>query len=607
MTRYVIIGAGAVGITLAAELQASDRDVVVVGRGRQLELLRDGAVRYLTPDGSRLLSVAAAGRPDEVRLDSRDILVLATKTQDAHGVLAQWSRQPVGTGGQRAGEVLPVFTLQNGLDAERAALRLFATVVGSVLGVPSTYVADGEVLSPGAPAVGVFWLGSYPDGPPSVAAQTIAADLSAARFEVQVVEDLSRWKAAKLVMSSAFVLDALFEPGPGRDCAACLVQAEARAVLEAAGWSIADTAAESTLRMDRFGIARVPGHARPGSSTYQSLARGKDVETDYLNGEIVLLARLIGRRAPLHAALQARAQRVVQEGGAPGRLTAAELAGTLAQTVLVDAATLATELRSGRPPVLLDVRWALGDPDGEKHYLDGHLPAAVYVDLDEELAAPPSPQAGRHPLPDLNDLQQAARRWGLHAHQPVVVYDDNGGLSAARAWWLLRWAGHPDVRILDGGLGAWRAAGEPVPAGAYRPEAGDITLTTGGLPTIDADAAASLARTGVLLDARAGERYRGETEPVDPRAGHIPGALSRPTGDNLGPDGRFRPAAELRARFADLPGDATVGVYCGSGVTAAHEIAALQIAGLDPVLFPGSWSAWSADPDRPAATGSQPG
>jgi thiosulfate/3-mercaptopyruvate sulfurtransferase len=603
----VIIGAGAVGITLAAELQAAGRDVVVVGRGRQLDLLRAGAVRYLTPDGSRPVSVAAAGSPDEVRLERRDVLVLATKSQDAHGVLALWSRRPVGAGGQRAGEVLPVFTLQNGLDAERAALRLFATVVGSVLGVPSTYVADGEVLSPGAPAVGVFWLGAYPDGPAGAAAQTIAADLSAARFEVQVVSDLSRWKAAKLVVSSAFVLDALFEPGPDRDRAARLVQAEARAVLEAAGWSIADTETESTLRRDRFGIALVPGHARPGSSTYQSLARGKDVETDYLNGEIVLLARELGRRAPLHAALQARAQRVVQEGGAPGRLTAADLAGTLAQTVIVDAATLAAELRSGQPPALLDVRWALGDPDGEKHYLDGHLPDAVYVDLDEELAAPPSPQAGRHPLPDLDDLQRAARRWGLRAHQPVVVYDDNGGLSAARAWWLLRWAGHPDVRILDGGLGAWRAAGEPVVTGAYRPEAGDITLTAGGLPTVDAGAAASLARTGVLLDARAGERYRGETEPVDPRAGHIPGALSRPTGDNLGPDGRFQPAAELRARFADLPGDAAVAVYCGSGVTAAHQIAALQLAGIDAALFPGSWSAWSADPNRPAATGSQPG
>ena len=350
MTRYVIIGAGAVGVTLAAELQASGRDVVVVGRGRQLDLLRAGAVRYLTPDGSRSLSVAAVGGPDQVRLDSRDILVLATKSQDAHGVLALWSRQPVGTGGQRAGEVLPVFTLQNGLDAERAALRLFATVVGSVLGVPSTYVADGEVLSPGAPATGVFWLGSYPDGPAGAAAQTIAADLSAARFEVQVVPDLSRWKAAKLVISSTFVLDALFEPGTHRDRAARLVQAEARAVLEAAGWSIADTAAESTLRLDRFGIAPVPGHTRPGSSTYQSLARGKDVETDYLNGEIVLLARQLGRRAPLHAALQARAQRVVQEGGAPGRLTAADLAETLAPTVVVDAATLAAELRSSRPP-----------------------------------------------------------------------------------------------------------------------------------------------------------------------------------------------------------------------------------------------------------------
>ncbi len=382
MTRYVIIGAGAVGITLAAELQAAGRDVLVVGRGRQLELLRAGAVRYLTPDGTRSLSVAAASGPDEVRLEPHDVLVLATKTQDAHAVLAQWARQPVGASGQRAGQLLPVFALQNGLDAERAALRLFATVVGSVLGVPSTYVADGEVLSPGAPAVGVFWLGSYPDGP-APAARAIAADLAAARFEVQVVTDLSRWKAYKLVISSTFVLDALFEPGAHRDRAARLVRAEARAVLEAAGWPVADDAAESTLRRDRFGIAPVPGHARPGSSTYQSLVRGKEVETDYLNGEIVLLARGLGRRAPLHAALQARAQQVVRDGTPPGRLTAADLAETLAQTVIVDAATLAAELRSGLPPALLDVRWALGDPDGEKHYLDGHLPFAVYVDLDD--------------------------------------------------------------------------------------------------------------------------------------------------------------------------------------------------------------------------------
>lgn len=606
MTRYVIIGAGAVGVTLAAELQAAGREVLLVGRGRQLELLRAGQVGYRTPAGRRALWVEAASGPAEVRLHPRDVLVLATKTQDAHDVLAQWARQPVGE--RRAGEVLPLFTLQNGLAAERAALRRFATVVGSVLLVPSTYVADGEVLSPAAPAPGVFWVGAHPDGPAGAPTEAIAADLAAAGFEVQVVADLSRWKAAKVLGSVTFALDAVFAPGPQRDRAARLVQAEAREILTAAGWSIADLSAESTLRLDRFAIATIPGHERPGSSTYQSLARGKDVESDYLNGEIVLLARQLGRRAPVNAALLAEAQRAVHEGAAPGSRSADELAEALAgATVLVDAATLARELAGSQPPALLDVRWGLGDPDGEKHYLEGHLPGAVYVDLDDELAGPATPAGGRHPLPDVADLQAAARRWGLRRGQPVVVYDDNGGLSASRAWWLLRWAGHTDVRILDGGLGGWRAAGEPTLTGAHQPEPGDIVLTPGSAPVLDADGAAALARTGALLDARAGERYRGETEPIDPRAGHIPGALSRPTGDNLNADGYFRAATDLRARFADLPVDEGVGVYCGSGVTAAHQIAALQIAGIDAALFAGSWSAWSADPARPAVTGPQPG
>ncbi|TKA11861.1 sulfurtransferase [Actinacidiphila oryziradicis] len=267
-------------------------------------------------------------------------------------------------------------------------------------------------------------------------------------------------------------------------------------------------------------------------------------------------------------------------------------------------------LRSAAPPVVLDVRWALGDPHGRDHYRAGHIPAAVYADLDTELAAPPTPEGGRHPLPGVASLQAAARRWGISAGRPVVVYDNNGNTAAARAWWLLRWAGVEDVTLLDGALAAWRTAGLPLETGESVPAGpGDVTLTGGRLPTLDADEAAELARKGTLLDARAAERYRGETEPVDPRAGHIPGALSAPTGDNLAPDGTFLPPAELRARFAALgaDGSAPVGVYCGSGVTAAHQVAALAIAGTDAALFPGSWSAWSADAARPAATGHQPG
>ena len=202
-----------------------------------------------------------------------------------------------------------------------------------------------------------------------------------------------------------------------------------------------------------------------------------------------------------------------------------------------------------------------------------------------------------------------ARRWGLRQGQPVVVYDDNGGTAAARAWWLLRWAGVENVRILDGGLGAWKAGDRALEHGSGGPvPVGDVTLSGGHLPTLDIDAAAEFPEAGVLLDARAGERYRGEVEPVDPRAGHIPGALSAPTTENLGPDGRFLSDAALSERFGALgaDGDTPVGVYCGSGVTAAHEIAALAVLGIDAALYPGSWSAWSNHPARPAATGASP-
>jgi thiosulfate/3-mercaptopyruvate sulfurtransferase len=278
--------------------------------------------------------------------------------------------------------------------------------------------------------------------------------------------------------------------------------------------------------------------------------------------------------------------------------------------VLISAAELRELLAGPHPPTLLDVRWKLGEPDGRRHYLDGHIPGAVYVDLNTELAGPARQGEGRHPLPELAALQSAARRWGISSGRRVVVYDDNGGASAARAWWLLRWAGVADVRLLDGALGAWRAAGYHLASGDERPAPGDVRLTPGHLPTLSADEVVGLAGrpSGVLLDARAGERYRGEMEPVDPKAGHIPGARSAPTTDNLTATGAFRPAAELRERFRRLGVDRAteVGVYCGSGVTAAHEIAALAVAGIPAALYPGSWSAWSSDPSRPVATGPHP-
>jgi thiosulfate/3-mercaptopyruvate sulfurtransferase len=275
-------------------------------------------------------------------------------------------------------------------------------------------------------------------------------------------------------------------------------------------------------------------------------------------------------------------------------------------SVLIGAADL--RARPDRA-VLLDVRWALGDDRGRERYLSGHLPGAVFVDLETELADPPSPAGGRHPLPSLQRLQSSARRWGIRQDDAVVVYDATRGLAAARAWWLLRWGGLTDVRILDGGLASWVDAGGSLEPGDVVPEPGNVILSGGGMPVLTIDEAAALpASGGVLLDARAGERYRGEVEPIDPRAGHVPGALSAPTTENLRLDGAFRSADELGERFASLgvtPGT-TVGVYCGSGVTAAHQVAALAEAGIGAALWPGSWSQWSSDPGRPAATGPAP-
>ena len=278
---------------------------------------------------------------------------------------------------------------------------------------------------------------------------------------------------------------------------------------------------------------------------------------------------------------------------------------TGASRFLVSPAALAEELATEPGPVLLDVRWRLGGPPGIDSYREGHLPGAVFVDLDRDLAAPPGP-AGRHPLPDPAVFQDAIRAAGVSRDRPVVVYDDRDATAAARAWWLLRYYGHENVRVLDGGYQAWLAAGLPVSSSDPARKPGDFTARPGHLPMLGTDGAAGVARTGLLLDARSGERYRGEQELVDPVAGHIPGAVSAPTADNVNPDGTFRSAAELAARFAGLGADPrgnTVGVYCGSGVTAAHEVLALALAGIPAALYVGSWSNWITDPARPVATG----
>lgn len=274
-------------------------------------------------------------------------------------------------------------------------------------------------------------------------------------------------------------------------------------------------------------------------------------------------------------------------------------------TVIITASELASELKGGRPPVLLDVRYQMGGPPGRPAYEAGHVPGAVYVDLEAELADPPGGGRGRHPLPDADAFGAVMRAAGVSAGAPVVVYDGGQGWAAARAWWMLRWTGHADVRVLDGGLPAWTgelSTETPVP------DAGDFTPVPDPERLLDADGAAELAGRGLLLDARAGERYRGEVEPIDPVAGHIPGAVSAPTMENVDQDGRFLSAGELTARFKALGAAdaAEVGVYCGSGVSAAQQILALEIAGIRAALYAGSWSEWTSDPARPVATGADP-
>lgn len=257
---------------------------------------------------------------------------------------------------------------------------------------------------------------------------------------------------------------------------------------------------------------------------------------------------------------------------------------------------------------LLDVRWSLAEPDGLPAYQAGHIPGAVYVDLDTELSTHGQPSDGRHPLPDLETLTAAARRWGLNADDRVIAYDGNGNLSAARAWWVLRNAGITEVRLLDGALPAWVVAGLPLSTGDETPQPGDIVLGTGRLPSITLEEAEGFAREAILLDARAAERYSGASEPVDPRAGHIPGAHNLPTAGNLDADGRFLSTEALRERFASagVTSNSRVGAYCGSGVTASHTLFALALTGVDGALFPGSWSQWANHPELPVATGPTP-
>jgi thiosulfate/3-mercaptopyruvate sulfurtransferase len=271
--------------------------------------------------------------------------------------------------------------------------------------------------------------------------------------------------------------------------------------------------------------------------------------------------------------------------------------------MLISAPELSASLGS---TTVLDVRWDVGNGPDREAYEDAHVPGAVFVDLDVDLAAKAG-EGGRHPLPPARAFEAAMRRCGVLRERRVVVYDARGATAAARAWWLLRYFGHPDVRVLDGGLAAWRAGGFELNDEAPVVSEGDFVAVPGGMPVLDAAAAGALALDGVLIDARAAERFRGESEPIDPVAGHIPGAVNRPTTLNLDPEsGRFLEPAALRAAFEQLgvAPETPVGAYCGSGVTAAHEVLALVVAGFpQAALYAGSWSEWIRDPGRKVARG----
>lgn len=276
--------------------------------------------------------------------------------------------------------------------------------------------------------------------------------------------------------------------------------------------------------------------------------------------------------------------------------------------VLIAAAELAARIEAGDPLAMLDVRWRLDDPDGRAAYLRGHLPGAVYVSLEDELSDHGVVGRGRHPLPSGRNLQTAARHWGIRQGDSVVAYDDWNRAGSARAWWVLTAAGLENVRILDGGLSAWRAAGLSLESGPVNPPPGNVTvqhhdLYAGARPTLTAEQAGAGSVT--LLDARAPERFRGDQEPLDPVAGHIPGATNLPSGAVLSGDGTFVGDEALGRLLTDKRGDhgGPVGVYCGSGVTAAVTIAALAAAGQQAALYPGSWSEWCSDPARPVGRG----
>ncbi|MEJ7139053.1 sulfurtransferase [Amphibiibacter pelophylacis] len=285
----------------------------------------------------------------------------------------------------------------------------------------------------------------------------------------------------------------------------------------------------------------------------------------------------------------------------------------MSDAVLISAPDLRAGLETpgAQPPVLLDCRHWLAQPaQGREAWLAGHIPGAHFAHMDEDLSGTHSPGSGRHPLPQREALAQSLARWGITPDSRVVAYDAHSGAMAARAWWLLRWMGVRQVQVLDGGLPAWTDAGGALESGATPAAPGATPVTWPEAQRATRSTADVLAGIGQqrLIDARSADRYRGENETLDPLAGHIPGALNRFYGLNLGPDGRFLAPDVLRAQWAELGVTADTAAQtlhqCGSGVTACHNLLALAHAGLPPgVLYPGSWSAWCSDAGRPRAVG----
>lgn len=275
---------------------------------------------------------------------------------------------------------------------------------------------------------------------------------------------------------------------------------------------------------------------------------------------------------------------------------------------LISAATLMTELDAGYPYAVCDVRSSLTDPDaGRRLYEESHLPGALFVDLHDDLADT-GHGGGRHPLPSTTAFGRLLERLGIAPETPVVVYDAVGGTFAARLWWMLRAVGHRQVAVLDGGFPAWVRAGGPVTA-TVAPRPSTLYPVPDAWPgVVDADGVVAAGAEGrLVVDCRAPERFRGEVEPLDPRAGHIPGAINLFQGDNLEPDGSHRPLDELRRRFAFLAEADRPVFYCGSGVSACHNLLVMSHAGVpkaqDALLYAGSWSDWSSQPGRPVVTG----